>query len=121
MQAGASDGRAGQQDRLELGDGRQLACLADLDGDPDQSRDGLLGLVLEGDGPARALAPRAEAFALAEVVYLDHQSVRLEVERVAPVAPLLGVLDDLLDRLIAGGIGADGDTPALHQARQGVV
>ena len=31
VQAGALDGRAGQQHRLELGDRRQLARLADLD------------------------------------------------------------------------------------------
>ena len=50
-------------------------------------RDRLLGLVLEGDRPARALAPRAEPLALVQVVDLDHQAVGLEIERVPLVAP----------------------------------
>ena len=45
---------------VEVGDRGQLAGLADLDGDPDDLRDRLLGLVLEGDHPARALAPRPQ-------------------------------------------------------------
>ena len=61
VQARALDGRAGERDRGQVGDGRQLAGLADLDGDADDLRDRLLGLVLERDHPARALAPRARA------------------------------------------------------------
>src|SRR5262249_2117856 len=64
VQAGAPHGRAGQQDRLELGHGRQLAGLADLHRDPGQPRHGLLSLVLERDRPAPALPPRPEPLPL---------------------------------------------------------
>ena len=50
---------------------------------PTTLRDGLLGLVLVRDHPARALAPRPQPRPLAQVVDLDDQAVGLEVERVA--------------------------------------
>ena len=56
-----------------------------------------------------------EPLALIEVVDLDDQAVGLEIERVALVAPALGVLDHLLDRVVAARVGADRDAPALHQ------
>ena len=68
---------------------------------PSSLRDRLLGLVLEGDHPPRALAPRPQPLALVEVVDLDHQAVGLEIERVPLVAPALGVLDHLVDRVVA--------------------
>ena len=77
-------------DRLELGHRRELAGLADLDLISDQPGDRLLGLVLESDRPARALAPRAQPLALVQVVDLHHQAVGLEIERVPLVAPALG-------------------------------
>ncbi len=68
VQARPLHGRAGKDDGSEVGDGGQLAGLADLDVDPDQLRDRLLGLVLERNHPAGTLAPRPQAGALAEVV-----------------------------------------------------
>ena len=81
--------------------GVSLPVLPTWTRDPDQLRDRLLGLVLEGDRPARALAPRPQPLALVEVVDLDDQAVGLEVERVPLVAPALGVLDHLVDRVVA--------------------
>ena len=104
VQAGPLDGRAGQAHRLQVGHRRQLARLADLDADVDDLGDGLLGLVLEGDRPARALAARPGARA-GQVVDLDHQAVGLEIERVPLVVPALGVLDHLLDRVVATRYG----------------
>ena len=71
-------------------------------------RDRLLGLVLERDRPARALAPRPQPLALAEVVDLDDQAVGLEVERVPLRLPALGVGDHLVDRVVDGVCGLTG-------------
>ena len=108
----ALDGRAGKLHGLELGHRRDLARLADLNVNAQQPRDRLLGLVLEGDRPPRALAPRAEPLALVEVVDLDHQAVGLEIERVALLVPALGVLDHLLDRVVASSCGGSPGCPS---------
>ena len=107
--------------RLELGDGRDLAGFAHLDVNAQQPGDGLLGLVLECDGPARALAPRAQPLALAQIVDLHDQAVGLEIELVAFVVPALGVLDHLLDRIVNGRVGAHRDAPAFHELGHRVV
>src|SRR5262249_49116537 len=72
VQAGALDRRAGQEDRLEFGDRRQLARLADPGAGLPTPGHRLLGLVLECNRPARALTPRAQPLALVQVVNLDN-------------------------------------------------
>ena len=98
VQGRSLHGRAGQPNRSQVGHGRQLARLTDLNADARDLGDRLLGLVLECDGPARALAPRSQPLALAQVVNLDHQAVGLKIERVPLLFPVLGVGDDLLNR-----------------------
>ena len=95
VQRGPLDGRAGEANRLQVGDGRELAGLAHLHADVRDLGDRLLGLVLEGDRPARALAACSQPLALVQVVDLDHQAVGLEIERVPLELPLAGVLDHL--------------------------
>ena len=114
VQRGPLDRRAGQADRLEVGHGVSLpvlptwtpmcaifviACSASY----------LKAIVHRG-----LLLARPQPLALAEVVDLDHQAVGLEVERVPLVLPLLGVLDHLLDRVVALRVRADRDAPALQ-------
>ena len=69
----------------------------------------------------RGLLLRAQPLALVQVVDLHDQAVGLVVERVAQVAPLSGVLDHLVDRVVSGRVGADGDAPFLDHASQGVI
>ena len=61
--------------RLELGDRRQRAGAADLDGDPAHHGLGLLGRELVGDRPARRAADEAEPALLVEPVDLDDHAV----------------------------------------------
>src|SRR5690606_14293163 len=61
VQRGAGDHHAADGDRLQVGDRRQRAGAADLDGDLVQDGLRLLGGELVGDGPARGAADEAEA------------------------------------------------------------
>ena len=61
VQGRAGDGRAGEQDRVELGDGRDGSGAADLHADLAEDGLGLVRRELERHGPVRELARRAGA------------------------------------------------------------
>ena len=82
---------------------------------PSSLRDRLLGLVLEGDRPARALAPRpsrsrwSRSSTLTTRPSVWKSSVfRCSLQRWACSITCV-------DRVVAGGVRADRDAPALHQ------
>ena len=93
VQAGAAHRRPGEFDRLQVGDRRDRARLADLHANAVQLRLGLILFELVGDYPPRRLRRAAELFALGIVVHLEHEPVDLEVEFV----------QSLDDRLAVGG------------------
>ena len=76
---------------------------------------GLLGLVLEGDAPPRALAPDAEPAPLAVVVDLDDEAVGLVADRVPQVVPVLDVAEDVVEGAVDLGEVGDGDAPDPEQ------
>ena len=82
VQGGPFHCRARELNWFEVGHWRQLARLSDLHADAHELGDGLLGLVFEGDRPARAFAARAQPFALMEIIDLHHEAVGLKIERV---------------------------------------
>ena len=80
VQRGLGNRHTADLDRLQHGEGIQAAGASDVDLDGPQHRGGLDGRELEGDGPARLAADRAELGLHVEVVDFDHQSIDLIVQ-----------------------------------------
>ena len=94
----AADGRPREEDRLELGDGRQDARPPHLDDDRRHPRRRLLGRELVGEGPARELRRRPEPLLVEDGAHLQDGAVGLEVELVPLLAPLAKERADLVRR-----------------------
>ena len=91
--------RAGQEHGLELGDRRQDARAADLDGDRQELRLRALGRELVGHGPAGGLARAAGLPLQGEGVQLHHGPVRGVGEAVAKPVELAYGRPGLVDAL----------------------
>ena len=89
VERGPRDGGAAQADRGHLGDGRQHAGAPHRGPDPLDPGGLLLRRVLEGHGPARELARRAQALLRVQVVHLHHESVGVVGEREAALGHLV--------------------------------
>ena len=105
------DGDAADRHGPEHGHGRERAGAPDLH--HDVLDDGLLGArrELEGERPARVPRRDAEPPARGQVVELDHDAVDLVSEPAAPRVHLPVVLQDLVHRRRARGVGRDRDPP----------
>jgi hypothetical protein len=104
VEAGAADGRAGQFDRLQLGDRRDRARLAHLHANVVQPGGRLVLLELVGDDPAGTLRGGAQPLALVEPVDLQDQPVDLEVQLVEPLDQLLAMFHGRVKSVEAGDV-----------------
>ena len=121
VQADARDLGPGDFDGFEIGDRRQHAGLADLDGDVLDPRRRLPQLDLVGDDPSRRLAGGAEPVPLGEVVDLDDHAVGLVVEFVPPLELVGAVLKDGVDGIERSAVGNRRQAETTHQAEELVV
>ena len=118
VQRGALDDRTGQQNRLQIGYGRNRSGPSDLKIDRQQPSQRLLGLELVGDGPTRRLGRIAEAVLKRETVDLDHDAVGCERQLLPGLIPTTDVLVDFVHVAAQGDLVRDFKSPLTgrHQA-----
>src|SRR5262249_40586750 len=98
MQRGARDGRAGQQNGLQLGDWSKRSNAAHLNGYVTQQSLSLAGGELVGDGPSRGLGSRAQFLLKRSPVHFYDDAVDLVAQLIALALPLIAELDYFIDR-----------------------
>jgi hypothetical protein len=89
VQSGPVDRGPADLDRLHHGERSNPAGPPHVDLDVEQPGGDLFRRVLEGDGPPRCPAGRAELALQCDLVHLDHDAVDL-VRRIVPVLPVVG-------------------------------
>ena len=114
VQGRSGDGRAGQQDGIEFGDGRDGAGATDLHADLAEDGLGLVGRELERHGPVRELARRSGATLVFEAVDLHHGAVGREGEVAPEDVELLDGLPGGVHALLDFDVVADGEAPVLE-------
>ena len=97
VQAGELDGRAGDDDRAQLGERRRPPGAPDRDEDVLEQRRALLGRELVGDRPPGRVRGRAERPLEGEVVHLHDDPVDLVAEVVAVLLQVAAVREHRLE------------------------
>ena len=114
VQRRARDGRAGQQDGVEFGDGRDGTGAADLHADLAEDGLGLVGRELERHGPVGELARRTGASLVFEAVDLHHRAVGREGKVAAKDVELLNRLPRGVHALLDIDVVTNGEAPGLE-------
>ena len=118
VQRCARDGRAGNRDRVELGDRREHAGTTHLDAN--LAQDGLLflGRELKGDGPARRTGGKTQVELLLEAVDLYDHAVDVVVQVTAMLEGLGAELVDLGRRGAACHVRVDAKAGAAQPVQK---
>ena len=109
------DRRAGDLDRLHVGERRDPAGAADVDPDVEQLGGGLLRRVLVGDRPARCARRGAEPALQRHLVDFDHHAVDFVLDVVAVLAPVGDAFGDRVDALHPRGVLGHRQAPRLER------
>ena len=108
-------GRAGDEDRLEPGHGRERAELADLPFHFFKNGLHLLGGVFECDDPSRGFGGRAQLIALGKRIDFDDHAIGLIGKLAAHFGETFDDGDHLVDVFGSRGVLGDGQPPGLEE------
>ena len=121
VERGAFDDGAGKLHRFEIRHRRNGSGPAHLVIDGQYAREGLLGLELICNGPARGLGGEAERTLEGHFVYLDDYAVGGIREGLARDIPFVDVCFDAVDIVADAALVGDRESPALRSAQRLVV